>query len=94
MATIYVAVLWGVGTGSGLAGPALVFVILIRLINWASCDSDTRESFRKSNEDSLAALLRRNELTVQKNELIRQAVDQFVRVADALEAMNPVDLEA
>ena len=88
MATICVAVLWGVGIGSGLLGPLIVFVILIRLIKWISGDSDTQESFRKSNEDSLAALLVRNELTVQQNDLAVRAVEQFVRVAEAAEAIR------
>ncbi len=98
MATIYVEFLEGFGWMSGALTPAIAFVIAailtIETARWATGGRDFRKSMEKNNEDSIAALLVRNELTVQQIDLAVQAVEQFVRVADAIEAMNPVDLEA
>ena len=92
MATIYLEFLsgfgWMAGAMLGLAVVAIPLAIMLEAARWVTGGSAFRKSMEKNNEDSIAALKRRNELTVQQNDLAVRAVEQFVRVAEAAEAIR------
>ena len=64
MNTFCLAVLWGLGVSLGASVGVFAFVMLKAAFDWM-CGRDVYKSIAQANEDSLQALQRRNELTVE-----------------------------
>ncbi len=80
MSTLCVAFLWGLGIGSGILAPLVLYVITKECLNWAAGHRTANRTAAQADTDAIAELKRRNELMIR-------AVKQYVRVADAMEAI-------
>ncbi len=81
MVTLYLeAVTWGLGIGSGLLAPLIVYGITKECLDWAAGHRTASRTAAQADKDAIAELKLRNELMIR-------AVEQMVRVADAAEAV-------
>lgn len=82
METFITALTWGLGVSLGAAVGLLVFTIAKLGLDWVLGRTAAIEKVIKNfNEDSLEALVERNELTVQSNKAFR-------RIGEALEKLD------
>lgn len=82
MTTLFTAFLWGLGASSGASVGLIAFLLFKESLDWVCGRSKAiRDLVAKYEADTLAALVRRNDLTVE-------TIASIDRIADKVEEFS------
>lgn len=90
MATLLTAMTWGLGVSLGASIGMLFFVVMWRLLD-LFMRSEAGKALEEVNRLSLAALDRRNELTVVQVETLGRIASALQEFSEKLESGEPVE---